>query len=126
MAFFLQQRYLLHGATHASFIWLNTGAGIFQHDGGMQGNIRTAPRIGRRRKVVGIGLASDLKYGQSHALRNSRAACKPLRIGPALHDRLGMGIAFLCHFLYVIKEIKHQEGFLECLGGSGCALGIGQ
>ena len=49
MAFFLQQLNLLHRTTYASFIGLNTGTGIFQHDSGMQRNIRAAPGIRSRR-----------------------------------------------------------------------------
>ena len=125
MAFFLQRFNLLHGSTHACVIGLNTSTGVFQHHGGVQGNVWAAPRIGRRRQVVGIGLASHLKHGQGHALWNSRATRKPLCIRPALHYRFGMGIAFFGHLLNVIKVIKHQEGFLEGLGCSRCALGIG-
>ena len=48
MTFLFQGLNLFHGTAHTRFIGLNTRTGVLEHDGGMQGNIGTAPRIGCR------------------------------------------------------------------------------
>ena len=49
---------LLHWAFYAMLFWLQAVTGHFVHCQGMQGNVRTAPGVGSRGKVIRIGFTS--------------------------------------------------------------------
>mmetsp|Transcript_9446 Transcript_9446/g.16190 ORF Transcript_9446/g.16190 Transcript_9446/m.16190 type:complete len:231 (-) Transcript_9446:141-833(-) len=88
-----------------------------QHGQGVQRNVRTRPGIGRRRQVIGVRLAGHFEDTQRHLLGNLGAIGEPLRVGPGLHDLLGIRIALLHLLFHVVESIEHQDHSVEPHGG---------
>src|SRR5213596_2221949 len=91
----------LHRAALAFFFWRDAGARILQHRQRVQRDVGAAPCIGRRRQVIGVGLAADLEDRDREAVRNCGTRGEPLGVGPAL-----------------------QHGFRECVAGVGLVLHV--
>jgi len=51
-----------------------------------------------------------------HRLRHFRATREPLGVSPALQHGLGVGATFVRKLLDVVKGVKHQQGFFQCIG----------
>ena len=115
MAFFLQIFNELHGSAFAVFFWLErcAFAGVFQHRQVMQWNVRAAPSVRCWRQVVGIGFTGHLEDSDRDFFLDFRSGGKPLAISPTLHDFFGFGVARLGFVGNVIKEVEHQQRFLQ-------------
>ena len=101
-------------------------AGHFKHGAGVQWDIWSRPGILCWRQVVCVDFTRGFKYRHLNALRHGIVGCKPLGIGPALHDSLGLivaGIGFFCH---IVEGVKYQEGAFQLLCRLGCQFGIVQ
>mmetsp|Transcript_25964 Transcript_25964/g.77335 ORF Transcript_25964/g.77335 Transcript_25964/m.77335 type:complete len:265 (-) Transcript_25964:49-843(-) len=90
-------------------------ARVQEHRAGMQRDVRARPRIRRRREVVGVGLASDLKDRDGELLRHLRRLGEPLGLRPGLDDLLRLGVAGLHLVLNVVVRIEHEEDALQRL-----------
>ena len=112
---FLDQR---DRAALAVFLGLEgrVGTRVLEHRERVQRDVRAAPGVGGRGKVVGIRLAGHLEHGDRDAGRHFGAGGEPFGLGPALHDSQGEGVARLCLGRDVVEVVEHQERLLEPFG----------
>ncbi len=122
---FLEQRVeRLDRAALAGLLGLDARARILQHRQGMQRNVGSAPGVGGRRQVVGVGLARHLEDGDGQALGHLGARGEPLGVGPAPQQGLGGLDALVGQVLDVVEIVEHQERGLQALDGGGAAFGV--
>lgn len=126
MALVLQRQDLLDRAALAVLFRheRRIGALVLQHRQCVQRDVRTRGGVGRRRQVVGIGLARHLEDGDGEALRHFRLAGEPFGVGPALQHGLRVGIALLRLLLHVVEAVEHQQRVLQPFGGGRAQLGV--
>ena len=115
MAFLLQIFNELDRTTFTVFFRLEgrVRTGVFQHRQVVQWDVWTAPRIGSRRQVIGVGFTRHFEHCHSDFFSHFRTAGEPFCIGPALHHFFGFGIARFGFFCHVVEVIKHQQCFLQ-------------
>ena len=99
---------------------------ILVHRQRMQGNVRAAPGIGRRRQVVGVDLARHLEDTDRDAGWYLRTAGKPFSVSPTLQHLPGKSISLVCQFLDIMKLVEHEQGFLQSCRSHRCHRVIGQ
>ena len=95
----------------------------------MQRNVGAGPGIGRGRKIVGVGLARHLEDRDREAFRHAGTRREPLRVGPGLHDGLGVGAAGLIgggERLHVVEEVEHQQRIFQSLRSRSAAFRTGE
>ena len=115
---------VLDRADLAGVVRLDAVARVLQHRQGVQRDVRTRPGILCRRQVIGVGLAGHLEHGQLDLGRHISLFGKPLRIGPGLDHRLGVGVAGLGLFFHIVEGVEHQQGAFQLLAGQLAQLGV--
>ena len=115
---------LLDRTNNTRLVWLNTFTGVFQHRQRVQWDIRARPRIRCRRKVIGVGFASDFEDGNGQFFSQRRAIQEPFGIRPGLHNLLRIFVACFRFLFYVIEVIEHQQCVRKCFGSDRCQFGI--
>ena len=107
---FLLKRFDLFNRANATrLIRLDAFTGVFQHRQGVQGDIRTRPRVRSRREVIGVGFTGNLKDGHGNFFSKRRAVQEPFGIGPGLHHLLRVNVACFGFFFYIVEVIEHQQ-----------------
>ncbi len=85
------------------------GQAVHQHGLGVQRDVGSAPGLGGRREIVGVGLARHLEDRDGERFRHGGAGGEPGGFGPVFQDLPGMGIGLgLGHHL--VEGIIDQQG----------------
>ena len=84
----------------------------------MQRDIRTRPRIRRRREIIGVRFAGDLEDGNSDFFCQLRTVQEPLGVSPGLHNLFSMLVTRFGFLFHVVEVIEHQQGMGERFRGN--------
>ena len=107
---FLLKRFDLFDRADATrLIRLNAFTGVLQHRQGVQRDIRTRPRIRRRREVIGVGFTGHFEDGHGNFFSQGRTVEEPFGVRPGLHHLLRIDIARFGFFFDIVEVIEHQQ-----------------